>query len=252
MNFIKSNFKNILIGLLVVTTALFLVLFIASTNSKAEAIEDAQYFKKQSDDYFESTVSLNERIEKQEKKIEKLSSKVEDAEPWFKLEKEKQKKLDAEREKHEIAKEKERKAKEKQLREKKRQEEAQRKEKKRQEEAQRKAEERKGFDTGITYDQIARNPDKYEASKIKFTGTVIQVIEGVNIGGIEDGVQIRFAVNDDYNKIILLDYFPEDDEPRILENDKITIMGIATGVTTYEATSGASITVPSMIVYEVE
>jgi len=222
MNFIKSNFKNILIGLLVVTTALFLVLFITSSNSKAEAIEDAQYFKKQSDDYFESTVSLNEKIEKQEKKIEKLSSKVEDAEPWFKLEKEKQKKLDAEREKREIAAAKER------------------EEKERQKEAQ-------GYNTGITFDQIARNPEKYESSKLKFTGTVIQVIEGD-----EDRVQLRFAVNDDYDKIMLLDYTPESGEPRILEDDSITVMGISAGVITYEATSGASITIPSMYVDSIQ
>ncbi|WP_272875231.1 hypothetical protein [Bhargavaea massiliensis] len=71
-------------------------------------------------------------------------------------------------------------------------------------EAKRKAEEeaKKGYDTGITYDQLARTPDDYIGKKVKFSGKVIQVMEG-------DGTtQIRFAVNEDYDTIIYGNLIP--------------------------------------------
>ncbi len=40
------------------------------------------------------------------------------------------------------------------------------------------AEEAQGYETGITYDNIARTPDEYTGKKVKFTGKVIQLIEG--------------------------------------------------------------------------
>ena len=61
-------------------------------------------------------------------------------------------------------------------------------------------EEAKGYETGITYDQLARTPDQYEGSKVKFYGEVIQVIEG------DDSVQIRLAVNSDYDHVLFCQY----------------------------------------------
>src|SRR5699024_3569548 len=63
-------------------------------------------------------------------------------------------------------------------------------------EKKRKEEEAKGYETGITYDQLARTPDDYDYKKVKFYGKVIQVIEG------DDTTEIRFAVDDDYNQVI--------------------------------------------------
>lgn len=40
------------------------------------------------------------------------------------------------------------------------------------------AEEAQGYETGITYDQLARTPDDFKGKKVKFTGKVVQVIEG--------------------------------------------------------------------------
>ena len=34
-----------------------------------------------------------------------------------------------------------------------------------------------GYDTGITYEQLARTPNEYNGEKVKFSGKVIQVIE---------------------------------------------------------------------------
>lgn len=51
---------------------------------------------------------------------------------------------------------------------------------KEEEEARKKAEEEaRGYETGITYDQLARTPDEFEGKKVKFSGKVIQVSEGL-------------------------------------------------------------------------
>ena len=50
--------------------------------------------------------------------------------------------------------------------------------------------------TVITYDNLARTPDDYQGKKVKFYGKVLQVMEG-------DGeIQIRLAVNDDYDTVL--------------------------------------------------
>ena len=69
-------------------------------------------------------------------------------------------------------------------------------------EAARIAEAAKGYETGITYEQLARTPDDYKGDKIKFTGKVIQVIEG------SEEIKIRLAVNSNYDTIILCGYAP--------------------------------------------
>lgn len=117
-------------------------------------------------------------------------------------------------------------------------------------EAQKKAakekEKKKGYNTGITYNQLARTPDKYEGKKVKFTGTVIQVIEG------DDVIELRFAVNDDYDQIILLEYDSSIVNSRVLEDDTITIYGIFDGLISYESTLGGTITIPSVSVDKID
>ena len=84
-------------------------------------------------------------------------------------------------------------------------------------------EEAKGYDTGITYDNIARNPDNYMDKKVKFSGKVIQLIEGTPT------IQIRLAVDKDYDQIVLCEYDSSIVESRVLEGDIITIYGISSG-----------------------
>lgn len=98
------------------------------------------------------------------------------------------------------------------------------------------------YNTGVTYDQLARTPDDYEGKKVSFSGTVVQVLE-------DDGVtEMRLAVNGDYDTIILVDILDSDrGSSHVLENDNITVYGKSTGTTTYESTMGGDITIPSMI-----
>jgi len=114
------------------------------------------------------------------------------------------------------------------------------------EEAERLAKEKAGYNTGITFDQLARTPDEYELEKVKFTGTVIQVMEG------DDVIQIRFAVNDDYDQILFCEYDPSIVTQRVLEDDTITFYGISFGLYTYESTMGASITIPAVVIDKIE
>lgn len=94
------------------------------------------------------------------------------------------------------------------------------------------------YDTGITYDNLARTPDDYEGKAVKFTGTVLQVIDGT------DTIGIRLAVNDDYNNTLFGAYNPIITSQRILENDTITIYGLSANLYSYESTLGELVTVP--------
>lgn len=102
------------------------------------------------------------------------------------------------------------------------------------------------YDTGITYDQLARTPDDYENKKVKFSGEVVQVMEG-------DGeTQLRIAVNGDYDSIIYVGYKSTITNTRILENDYVTFRGISKGLVTYKSTLGGEITIPSVYVQQIE
>jgi hypothetical protein len=83
------------------------------------------------------------------------------------------------------------------------------------------------YDTGITYDQLARTPDKFVGKEVKFTGKVIQVIESDGT----DNTNLRIAVNGDYNNILLVEYDPSISQTRVLENDNVTIRGTSEGLT---------------------
>lgn len=112
--------------------------------------------------------------------------------------------------------------------------------------AEAEAEERKGYETGITYDQLARNPDDYVGKKVKFKGKVLQTMEGEYIAAL------RFAVNSDYDKVLYLTYSPSAVSSRILEDDIITIYGESSGLYSYTSTMGATITIPEVLVTKID
>ncbi|WP_455650322.1 hypothetical protein [Enterocloster citroniae] len=114
------------------------------------------------------------------------------------------------------------------------------------EEASIAAEEAKGYETGITYEQLARTPDDYIGQKVKFTGKVIQVIEGSGT------VQIRIAVNKDYDTVLYGEYKKSIVSSRVLENDIITIYGTSSGLLSYKSTMGGTITIPSVSIDKID
>ncbi|MBU5331450.1 toxin regulator [Anaerocolumna aminovalerica] len=141
--------------------------------------------------------------------------------------------LKAEKDKKELEEIKAKEAEEKAAKEK---EEAKEKEKK----------EKIGYETGITFKELARTPDDYIGEKVKFSGKVLQVLEG-------DGVnQMRFAVDSDYDKVIYLEYDTSLVSSRILEDDIITIYGVSYGLYTYSSTMGKPITLPVVLVDKID
>lgn len=98
-----------------------------------------------------------------------------------------------------------------------------------------------GYETGITYDQLARTPDDYYFEKVKFYGRVVQLIEG------DEYNNLRVAVDDNYDQIILIEYDPSTLDIRILEDDYITAYGYSMGIISYQSTMGGKISIPAMI-----
>ena len=112
--------------------------------------------------------------------------------------------------------------------------------------AEEEAEKAKGYETGITYDQLARTPDDFKGKKVKFYGKVLQVIEGDN------SVQIRLAVDDNYDTVLFGEYLSSTVSFRVLEDDYITIYGTSVGTISYKSTMGGQITIPGVYIEKVD
>lgn len=78
-------------------------------------------------------------------------------------------------------------------------------------------------------------------------GTVVQTMESD-----EDVVELRVAVDDDYDDIVYLKIDRKIINTRILEDDNIKFYGISTGLITYESTENIDITIPSVTVEKFE
>ena len=102
------------------------------------------------------------------------------------------------------------------------------------------------YNTGITYDTLVRTPDEHIGNKVTLSGEIVQVIEG------DDASQYRMAVDQDYDKMVLIEVSTDQLSSRILENDLITIYGVSQGTVDYESTIGGTITVPAITVDKFE
>ena len=102
------------------------------------------------------------------------------------------------------------------------------------------------YNTGITYDTLTRTPDKHIGNKVTLSGEIVQVIEG------DDAYQYLMAVDQDYDKMVLIEVPTDQLSSRILENDLITIYGVSQGTIDYESTIGGTNTVPAITVDKFE
>lgn len=177
----------------------------------------------------ETSVSdLEASISKKDKEIETLNAKVESATPWFEMEAEEQRKIEEENARVEAEKQAEaaKKAEEERI-------------------AKENAEKNK-YETGITYNQVARNPDDYLLKLGKFKGKVVQVMEG------DTHNNLRVAVGGNYDNMLLVEYDPSILSQRILEDDQVTIYGTNMGIYSYTSTMGAKISIPSMLADKID
>lgn len=113
-------------------------------------------------------------------------------------------------------------------------------------EAERLEAERLKYETGITFDQLSREPDNYNGQKVKFKGYVLQVTE------VGSEYQIRMATSGKYDNVIYLYMDKSLTQQRILEDDYITIKGTSKGLHTYTTVMGASKTLPLVAVEVLE
>ena len=233
MEYIKNN--KVVCGIL--GFSLFLNVWISGANSITTSdLNNAE-------NHLEFSQNENKKLEDENEKLEKenkeLKDKVEQAKPWFEMKEEEkiaeQKRLEQEKAERE---EQERLQKEKE------EQERLAKEKAEQEEKERK--EKQGYNTGITYSQLARTPDEYEGEKVKFNGKVLQVMESSYI------TIIRLGVNGSYDNVLYLTVIGDKTEQRILEDDYITIYGTSQGIHTYTSTMGASISIPKVSVDKID
>ena len=88
----------------------------------------------------------------------------------------------------------------------------------------------------VSYDSLYRYNERYVGKIIVFNGTIIQV-QGSNSMSV-----LRVNMNDDYDQTVYVHY----SGPRVLENDNIKIWGRVSGLKTYEALFGNSITIPEI------
>ena len=215
MEYVKNN--KVVCGIL--GFSLFLNVWISGANSITTSdLNNAE-------NHLEISQNENKKLEDENEKLEKenkeLKDKVEQAKPWFEM------------------KEEERKAEEERL-----EQERLAKEKAEQEERERK--EKQGYNTGITYNQLARTPEEYKEEKVKFSGKVLQVSEGFGYN------VIRLGVNGSYDNVLYLIVFNGTTEERILEDDYITIYGVSEGIHTYTTVMGASVSIPSVSVDKID
>lgn len=102
------------------------------------------------------------------------------------------------------------------------------------------------YDTGITYDQLARTPDDYEDKLVTLSGEVLQVLE-------DNGTaNIRLAVDNDYDKVAYGVYDSSLVSSRVLEGDKITVYGTSGGLYSYETVLGNTTTVPLVYIDKID
>lgn len=97
---------------------------------------------------------------------------------------------------------------------------------------------------GYDYKTLARDPKPYIGKKAMFRGQVIQVMEDSGI------TVLRVNVNQDeygyWEDTMYVIYVPDIDEPRILEDDIITMYGEMMDLMTYETVIGTSVTIPQL------
>ncbi|MGG4167013.1 toxin regulator [Rossellomorea vietnamensis] len=227
--FVKLRWKYILVA--------FIALMIGSSMGPSQGAVDV--LNEEIVDLTSQLDSSKVSAKNLESQNKELSAKVKEAEPFFALSEAERKQKEAELKAKEEAEKAKKEAEEKAAAEAQAQKEA---------EEKRLAEEKekKGYDTGITYDQLARTPDDFIGEKVKFNGKVVQVMEG------DDSTQLRIAVNDDYDTILFAEFESDIVSSRVLEDDNITVMGLSSGLLTYESTMGGNISIPGMLIEKIE
>lgn len=107
------------------------------------------------------------------------------------------------------------------------------------------------YNSGLTYEDLARSPDKYEGEAVIFTGKVIDVNDPglfTDLTTLLIFTKSNTAFGETYyfDDIIYAKIRLLEGEDRIIEGDVITFYGVSDGLTTYTNVTRASKTVPKI------
>ena len=98
--------------------------------------------------------------------------------------------------------------------------------------------------TEVSYDELKRNPDKYEGKAVVLTAEVAQIVSGT------DGMMRAYG-DDMYEEEYVL-YDCREGGDNIIEDDTITVYGVYTGLETVDRAIGGSDDVPCICVIDAE
>lgn len=190
----------------------------------------------QLDDKIEETASLNKELRQTNVKVKELQTKVDEAKPWFDLKEEERK-----AEEQKLAEEKAKKEEEERIA--KEQADAEAKAQKEAEEQAKKEAEAHKYETGLTWEQIAR--DGMVGTLGQFEGKIIQVMSGSGY------TQYRVAIGGSYDNIMLVEVDDSIKSETLLEDDYVYFKGMSMGTTSYTTIMGAEMTIPAFVVDEI-
>lgn len=111
---------------------------------------------------------------------------------------------------------------------------------------QKEAEEAAGYQTGITFDDLNRYPDKYKGKKVCFSGFLVQVVEEASI------YHCRFAINESPDEIIFIDIPKNLSDKRLIQWDPLTIYGVSDGIFHYTSSDNIPFAIPYVKVDRIE
>lgn len=120
-------------------------------------------------------------------------------------------------------------------------------EKARQEQLAKEAAEKKANAQTIEYAQLKKNPDRYSDEYVKYTGEIVQILEGDGMTNIRLSVT-KESYGYSFNDIVFVEYVGYTD---FVDNDIVTIYGTVYGEYTYESQAGYNISLPGIIADEV-
>lgn len=95
----------------------------------------------------------------------------------------------------------------------------------------------------IDYKQLEKNPDRHTGEYVKYSGEIIQIMEGSGL------TQIRLALDDWGDEVLFVEHVGYTD---FVEGDKVTVYGEISGAVTYTSQAGWEITIPGIIADVIE
>lgn len=91
----------------------------------------------------------------------------------------------------------------------------------------------------IAYDDLARATEKHEGQLVAYSGRIAQVMEA----GSE--AQLRFLVDGDFDQVLFVRY-PGYSQARVLDDDRVNLVGKVDGRVELKTVLGQEITLPSV------